>query len=403
MDPLLEHARKLAPLLVELRRDLHRHPELSYQEVRTSEIAAREVARAGFSVRAGVARTGIVAELENGEGPTVAIRADMDALPIQEESEAPYASTVPGVMHACGHDAHTAGLVGTSILLAALRDAGELPKGRIRLLFQPSEEGMDAEGKSGARRMVEEGAMEGVDAVVGLHVGAHLPTGRMYLREGPFFAGSDEVFVTVHGQSSHAARPQDGVDAVALASLGVVAAQQVVSRRVGPLERGVLTFGTISGGTALNVVADRVELSGTLRYFDPDVRKRIREGIRSAFATVDAMGGRSEVRIQDGYPPVVNDPAVTGWVREAVAPLLPEDHLVLSDPWLEAEDFAFLAREAPGAFFWLGAGLPDPRRHHHPRFDLDESALPLGSAILARSATHLLERLGAPEPARGGP
>ncbi len=393
MDPLLARAHELSPRLVEIRRDLHRHPELSYQELRTAALASREVAAAGFAVRTGVAKTGVVAELDNGNGPTVALRADMDALPIQEESEEPYASTVPGVMHACGHDAHTAGLIGASKVLSALLADGELPAGRIRLLFQPSEEGMDAEGKSGARRMIEEGAMDGVDAVVGLHVGAHLPSGRVYLNEGPFFAGSDEVFVTVRGQSSHAARPQDGVDAVALASLGVVAAQQVVSRRVGPLEQGVLSFGTIKGGTALNVVADRVELAGTLRYFDAQVRERIREGIAAAFGTVDAMGGRSEVRVQDGYPPVVNDPAVTGWVREAISPLLAADHLVESDPWLEAEDFSFLARKAPGAFFWLGAALPEPRRHHHPRFDIDESVLPLGAALLARSAVHLMKRL----------
>ena len=396
MTDLLQLARALAPRLVEIRRDVHRHPELGFQEQRTAALAARETAGAGFSVRTGVGKTGVVAELSNGTGPTVAIRADMDALPIQERNETPYASEVPGVMHACGHDFHTAGLVGASLLLAELRESDQLPAGTIRLLFQPSEEGGDAEGKSGAVRMIEDGAMEGVDSVVGLHVGGHLPAGRVFLREGPFWAGSDEVVVTVRGKGAHAARPDEGVDAVALASLGVVAAQQVVSRGLSASDQGVLTFGSVKGGTAPNVLADRVELLGTLRYFEPEVRARIQDGVRHAFAAVDAMGARTEVSFRGGYPPVVNDPTVSRWVEEAVGPLVGEDGMVRPEPNFEAEDFAFLAREAPGAFFWLGAALPEPRRHHHPRFDVDETILPLASSILAASAAHLLERLREP-------
>ncbi|MSR22912.1 MAG: amidohydrolase [Gemmatimonadetes bacterium] len=393
MTDLLQLARTISPRLVEIRRDLHRNPELGFQENRTSALAAREVQAAGYSVRTGIAKTGVVAELVNGAGPTVAIRADMDALPIQEQSETPYASGVPGVMHACGHDFHTAGLIGVSYLLAELKRMGELPPGTIRLLFQPSEESVDAEGKSGAVRMIEEGAMEGVDAVVGLHVGGHLPAGHLYLREGPFWAGSDEVVVTVHGKSAHAARPHEGVDAIALASLGVVAAQQVVSRGISPSERGVLTFGSIRGGTAPNVLADRVDLLGTLRYFTADVRRRIQEGVKRAFAASEAMGGRCEVSFRGGYPPVVNDPTVTRWVEEAARPFVGDEGIVRAEPNLEAEDFAFLAQEAPGAFFWLGAALPEVRQHHHPRFDVDEDILPLGAAILAGSAVHFLRRL----------
>lgn len=392
---LLDRARTLAPRLVEIRRDLHRHPELSFQEVRTSGIAAKEVEALGYSVRTGIARTGVVAELENGAGPTVALRADMDALPIQEESEHDYTSTVPGIMHACGHDFHTSGLVGAAQLLAEMKAEGTLPPGRIRLLFQPSEESSDSEGKSGAMRMIEEGAMKGVDAVVGLHVGAHLPAGRLLFNEGPIFGGSDEVHVTIRGRSAHAARPHEGVDALALAALGIVAAQQVVSRSLAPWEKGVLSFGKIEGGRAGNVICDRVTLAGTLRYFEPQIRSKIQDGVRSAFAIADSMGGGSEVSFNSGYPPVVNDPRTTRWVREAILPLIGgEEGILAIEPSLEAEDFAFLAREAPGTFFWLGAALPDPREHHHPRFDIDESILPLGSAILARAASHLLEKLG---------
>ncbi|MEX2295289.1 MAG: M20 family metallopeptidase [Gemmatimonadota bacterium] len=390
---LLDRARRIAPRLVELRRDIHRNPELSFRETRTAALAAREVAEAGYDVRIGVARTGVIAEIGDGDGPTVALRADMDALPIQEETGLPFASSVKGVMHACGHDFHTAGLVGAARILAELHSEGALPRGRIRLLFQPSEEASDSEGKSGAMRMVEEGAMEGVDAAIGLHVGAHLPAGHVFLREGPFWGGSDEVQVTIEGKGAHAARPNEGVDALALAALGVVAAQQVVSRMLGPSEPAALTFGTIHGGTAPNVVCERVVLTGSLRYFDPGVRARIHRGVEQAFATADAMGGRSEVRFHGGYPPVVNDPTVTRWVEEAVRPVIGDERFVRAEPSLLAEDFAFFAQAVPGAFFWLGAALPEPREHHSPRFDADEEVLPLGAALLATSAIHILERL----------
>ena len=390
---LLRRAKELGPRLIEIRRDLHQHPELSFQERRTAALAASEVAGAGFSVRTGIAKTGVVAELTNGPGPTVAIRADMDALPIQETSDVPYASRVKGVMHACGHDCHTAGLIGVAKLLSEMDASGSLPPGSVRLLFQPSEEGADSEGKSGAMRMVEEGAMEGVDAVVGLHVGAHLPAGCVYLKEGPFFAGSDEIHIRVRGRSAHAGRPQDGVDALALSCLGVVTAQQIVSRRLSPNDQGVLTFGSMHGGSAPNIIADEVVIRGTLRYFQPQVRLRIQEGVRQAFGSLEPMGAASEVHFLAGYPPVVNNPLVTSWVREAVGGVVDDEGLREGDPNLEAEDFAFFANSAPGAFFWLGAALPEPRAHHRSDFDVDEDVLPLGAALLAESAAHLMRRL----------
>ncbi|TVP79584.1 MAG: amidohydrolase, partial [Gemmatimonadales bacterium] len=387
-------ARSLGEELVTLRRDLHRHPEPSFQEVRTAGIAAEACRAEGFRVTTGIARTGVVAEIGgSGDGtgepdgePVVALRADMDALPITEENTHDHASRVPGWMHACGHDAHVAGLVGVARLLGTLAREGRLPPGRIRLLFQPSEEGMDDEGKSGARRMVEEGAMEGVRQVFGLHVGSHLPRGRVVLEPGPFFAGSDELFATVRGRSSHAARPHEGVDAVVLAAHVVTAAQQVVARRLSPTDTGVLTFGKIHGGTAQNIIADRVRLEGTLRYFDPAVRRRLREGVEGAMEVARALGGEAELTIRDGYPPLVNDPAATDRARRAAVEVLGPDALLRAEPTLGAEDFAYLAREAPGAFMWLGAALPDPREHHHPRFDIDDSVLPMASALLARMA-----------------
>ena len=391
---LLSAARDLEAELVALRRDLHRHPELAFQEHRTAELVADRVGELGFAVRTGVGRTGVVADLETGSpGPTVALRADMDALPIQEEGEHDYRSTVPGVMHACGHDAHTAGLVGAAHLLADARDDGDLPAGRVRLLFQPAEETVDEEGLSGASRMIRDGALEGVDAVVGLHVAGHLPTGRVFIREGTLMGGTEELRVVVRGRSSHVARPEEGVDALLLAAQGVVAAHHAVSRRLSPLESGTVAFGRIEGGSAPNVVADRVELHGTLRYLNTDVRDRLRAGVRDAFAMLEAQGARTEVTVEPGYPPVVNDPRVVGWVREAAAGVLGPDTVEEVRPMLTGEDFAFLASEVPGAFFWLGAALPDAREHHHPRFDIDEDVLPLGAALLVASATKILEAM----------
>lgn len=393
---LLAHARSLAPELVDLRRDLHRHPELSFQEHRTAALVAARLQALGLPVRRGVGRTGVVAEISsNGDaaaGPVVALRADMDALPIQERPEHDYGSTVPGVMHACGHDAHTAGLLGAATLLVAERDAGRLPEGTVRLLFQPAEEAFDEEGKSGAIRMIEEGALDGVDAVVGLHVGAHLPSGMAFIAEGSIMAGSEEIRVEVKGRSAHAAHPEQGVDALVLAAQGVVTAQQAVARAISPMDSGVVTFGTIHGGSASNVLADSVKLHGTLRYFRDEVRDRLARAVTAAFSALEVQGAEVVVRIGPGYPPVVNDPAVTEVVTRAAERVLGEGAVLPMNRWMGAEDFALLAQRAPGCFVWLGAALPDPREHHNPRFDIDESVLPMGAALLAQAAIDLLAR-----------
>jgi len=390
---LHERAKEFAQDLSDLRRDFHRHPELAFQEHRTAEVVAGTLRKLGCQVRTGVGITGVVGELENGPGPTIALRADMDALPIQEDADHDYRSTVPGVMHACGHDAHMAGLLGAARLLAEEMEEGRLPPGRVRFLFQPSEEGMDEEGKSGATRMVEDGAMVGVSAVAGLHVGAHLPAGKLFVKEGPIMAGSDDLHIVVRGRSAHAGLPHEGVDALVLAAQGILGAQQTVSRRLSPMENGVVTFGQIHGGVASNVVPEEITLKGTVRYFAEDVRERLHDGVTGAFKGLEAQGGRVKVGIQTGYPPLVNDRRVTAVAHGVAEEVVGERDVWEAEPMMGAEDFAILAREAPGAFLWLGAALPDSREHHHPRFDIDESVLPIASALLAGMATQLLREL----------
>jgi amidohydrolase len=390
---LLPRATHLAGELSALRRDFHRHPELAFQEHRTAKVVAEYLKHLGCDVRTGVGITGVVGELRNGPGPIIALRADMDALPIQEDAEHDYASTVPGVMHACGHDAHMAGLLGAARLLSEDLATGTLPPGTVRFLFQPSEERMDEEGKSGATRMVEDGAMEGVAAVAGLHVGAHLPSGKVFVKDGPIMAGSDDLHVVVRGRSAHAALPHEGVDALVLAAQAILGAQQTVSRRLSPMEHGVVTFGQIHGGVAANVVPEEVTLEGTVRYFVEDVRTRLHEGVTGAFKGLEAQGGRVQVGIRRGYPPVVNDRRITRVAQAVAEAVVGEDDVWEAEPMMGAEDFAILARQAPGAFLWLGAALPDAREHHHPRFDIEESVLPVASALLAGLAMALLQEM----------
>ncbi|MFZ5918996.1 MAG: M20 metallopeptidase family protein [Chloroflexota bacterium] len=388
----LEKAKTLAPQLIDIRRRIHRQPEFGFEEVETARLVCRVLDRLGVRCRAGVARTGVVAEIGQGR-PVIALRADMDALPITEHTGLPFASEAPGMMHACGHDAHTAALLGAAMLLQEM----PLPVGTVRLLFQPAEETADDEGKSGADRMVEDGVMDGVDAVVAQHNVVDHPPGTVLVSEGPVLAATDSFQVIIYGRASHGAYPHRGVDAIVLAAQVVNAIQSIVARQIDPMQAGVVTVGTIFGGRKANIIADRVELSGTLRSFDASVRQALLQGVEHACQLTRWQGGDYELCLRRGHPATVNNPALTQLVRQVANGL----GLAAGEekPSPVSEDFSLFSSMAPGVYFLVGAALDDGqpmRQAHNARFDLDERYLPIAAAMLAETARQFLLRAAIP-------
>jgi amidohydrolase len=382
---MLERARGINDKLVGWRREIHMYPELGFEETRTAALVAEALGSLGYRVRPGVGRTGVVGE--RGEGsPVVAIRADMDALPIQEENRAPYASQVPGIMHACGHDAHTAIALGVATLLAQ-----ETFPGTVRFLFQPAEEVEDEEGLSGAPRMAQDGAMDGVDAVLALHVDASMPVGEIAVEPGPVSAGVDSFWAVIRGQGAHGAYPHKGLDPVHLAAHVILALHGIVSRRLNPFDPAVITVGAIHGGQAANVIPEEVALSGTIRYESDAVQQQIHAEMERAFATARILGGDYDLSIQAGGKPIINDERIVALLRQVAGDLLGEDKIAPSEKGMGAEDYSVFTDMAPGAMFSLGCRIEgDERKGHNPTFDLDEGCLPVGAAILAEAALRYL-------------
>lgn len=387
---ILEQARQLQANLVAWRRDIHMHPELSFEEVRTARLVADTLHAMGIEAQTGVGKTGVVARLGEGK-PVIGIRADMDALPIQEANDVPYASQIPGKMHACGHDAHTAILLGVARILNEMPDR---PAGEIRLLFQPSEETEDAEGKSGAVRMIEEGALEGVDAVIALHVASGIPSGKIRIGGGYVSASVDSFEAVIIGEGCHGAYPQYGIDPIYLLAQVINAVHGIRARRVNPVRPAVISIGSVHGGVADNVIPDRVIIRGTIRSYDDSTREQLWAELEKALGVARALGGDFQLRIVKGYPSMINDQGVSDLIQGAAVDILGPEALHIEEPGMGAEDFSYMTRLAPGAMFHLGAQLDSVNRpHHSPIFDLDESALPIGAAILVEAACRLLRQM----------
>jgi amidohydrolase len=374
---------KIAPRLIEIRRHLHAHPELSGQEYQTAAYAAGVLSSSGFQVQEMVGKTGVVAELP-GQGQTsqvLAIRTDMDALPITEKTDLPFASKNVGMMHACGHDVHTTVGLGAGMVLAQL--GCEFP-GTTRWLFQPAEE-----TAQGAKWMLEDRVLENVAAIFGVHVFPSIVAGNVGLRQGVFTAAADDLEIMITGESGHGARPHEAIDAIWIAAQVVTSLQQAISRTLNPLHPVVLTIGQISGGRAPNVIADQVRLLGTVRSLHPDVHQQLPDWIENIVASVcQPYGAEYRVNYQCRVPSVMNDPNLTQLMAQCAQEIVGESHIQwLSEPSLGAEDFALFTHKVPGSMFRLGVGFTDKHNYplHHPNFEADEKAIEVGVMMMAYS------------------
>jgi amidohydrolase len=383
----LSRAQAMADQLTAWRRDIHMHPELSFQEQRTASLVADALDEMGIEAQTGVGKTGVVGFLGEGK-PVIGIRADMDALPIHEINDVPYRSQNPGVMHACGHDAHTAIMLGVARLLSTMEDR---PPGQIRFLFQPSEEASDDENKSGAPRMIEDGALDGVDAVIALHVASEMPTGHISVQDGYASANEDSFEITLTGTGGHGAFPHQAIDPTFILAQVINAIHGIRARRVDPTKAAAISIGVIQAGAASNVIPSEVHIAGTMRSFDDAVRQQLRDELERALGVARALGGDYRLTIYPGYPSMYNEPALADLMRQSAQEMAGDGVVIPAEPMMGAEDFAFMSRCAPGAMFFLGAQIgDDDRPHHTPVFNIDESALPLGAAILADVACRLL-------------
>ena len=380
--------------IVKLRRELHKYPELAFEENNTGRIIARELEKLNIGVKKGIGRTGLVGILKGQrQDKVVALRADMDALPILEESEVPFASKNRGKMHACGHDAHMAMLIGAAKILS--QSKANL-NGTVKLIFQPSEE----KNPGGAPSMIEDGALADpdVDVIFGQHVTNEMPAGKFGFRSGPLMASADEIYLTVIGKGGHGASPHKTVDPIPMAAQIITSLQNVISRLRNPFEPSVLTIGSIHGGSATNVIPDEVKLSGTFRTMNESWRKKGLEIIRrTAEATALGFGGKCEVEISRGYPVLVNWESETELAKKSAEKLFGKKSVTTLTPVMSAEDFAFFLQKVPGTFWWIGTGnkrIGATASIHSSKFKIDEEALINGAALLAYVTLEYLNTRG---------
>ena len=380
-----EMVEQLFPVMVERRRYLHQHPELSFHEVDTPRFIAERLTELGIEVRTGVGGRGVVGTIRGGQpGKTVALRADFDALPIQDEKEVDYRSTVPGAMHACGHDGHTATLLAVAEILVGQK---EHLAGNVVLIHQHAEEVVPG----GARDMIADGCLDGVDVIFGTHLWSTTKLGTIGYRVGPVMAAADKFELTLFGRGGHGAKPHETIDAVVLGATVVKELQSIVSRRLDPLQQAVLTIGTLHAGNTFNVIADSAELTGTIRTFDPLVADQIvKEMERTIKGVCDAAGATYTFRYERGYPAVVNHPAETELVRAVASDVVGADQVFEIAPTMGGEDFAYYLQQVPGTFFFTGAGDETFYPHHHPKFDFEEQAMQYAARILIEATKRYL-------------
>lgn len=384
---LHKEVEEIYPKMVEIRRDLHQHPELSYQEERTAKFIADYLTDLGLEVRTEVGGRGVLGLLRGKkEGKTIAIRADFDALPIQDEKDVPYKSSVPNVMHACGHDGHTATLLGAATVLAKHR---ETLAGNVLFLHQHAEEHFPG----GAKPMIADGCLDGVDVVIGTHLQSTLPPGEIYYREGYTMAASDMFEITIAGKGGHGAAPHDTVDPLVTASQLVVNLQQIVSRNVDPIKSAVISVGSFHSGDAPNVIPDTATITGSVRSYDPEIRDLLQARIKQmSEAACQASGATCEVKYSLGYDAVWNHPAETDYIKKIAEEVLGKDKVKEIDPKMGGEDFGYYLQEVPGTFFFTGAKLSNPDLvfpHHHPRFDFDEKAMIAAAKVFVTAVAKL--------------
>ncbi|MBT2570106.1 M20 family metallopeptidase [Planococcus sp. ISL-110] len=392
--PIAEKANSIANKLIEWRRTFHQYPELSFQEFETSQYIAETLEKiGGIAVERGLGvDTSVVGTLTSGEGPTIAIRADIDALPIAEENINDYRSLHEEVMHACGHDAHTSILLGVASVLAEGFQKGDI-KGTVKFVFQPAEECIDEHGLSGSPYLINAGVYDGVDAAIALHMCPWLPVGEVQISDGCSMANVDVFKAKIIGTGGHGAYPELGTDPTWMLGPVLQALHGIVARKVPALEAAVISIGQIHAGAASNIIPSEVEIEGTIRSYSAEIRDLLSLEIQKAFSIVENLSGEFTLEIQRGEPALVNSPVVNGWFRETIREVYPELRLTDKPFGMGGEDFGYVTQKLPGAMFLLGCATEDgiQRDLHTPIFDIDENCMPLGVSILARTAIGFLK------------
>ena len=396
MTDFLNEAKQLFSYSQSMRRDFHMHPELGFKEIRTGGIVAKELEALGMEVTKGVGKTGVVGLLEGVKpGPTLLIRFDMDALPMSEDTGAEYASHTPGVMHACGHDGHTAiGLTVAKMLHAHREDLA----GTVKFCFQPSEEGFNGEEVGGAEMMIRDGVLDGpkVEKTLSLHLWNEKPLGWVNVAKGPVMAGAEQFSIKLTGKGGHGAAPHTTIDPIVAAAHIVTALQSIAARNVAPLHAAVISVTTLHSGTAFNIIPQEAELTGTIRTFDLSVRKMVLERFDQIVRGVaESMGCKVDILVQRVTPAVINNDTVAAKVQESARRLFPETELDTSNYLtMGAEDMAFMQEKVEGCYFFIGSNNSEKHldySHHHPKFDFDEEALVRGSALMASAVADMLK------------